>query len=96
MSDSDFPDGPGQSALTREIVLRYHLGWKRCDLEAVLALHVEYHDFFLNRSHAPGRLHGRPDALVRCLAIIIAQAAATGLCRVRRAHRQTGCLVRAA
>jgi hypothetical protein len=39
MSDSGFPDGPGQSALTREIVPRYHLGWKRCDLEAVLALH---------------------------------------------------------
>ncbi|SDH79734.1 hypothetical protein SAMN05216603_11412 [Pseudomonas benzenivorans] len=66
MSDRDFPDGPEQAALTREVVLRYHHSWKQCDLEAVLALYhpdVEYHDFFLNRSHAPGRFHGRPDAL---------------------------------
>ncbi|MEX6502258.1 helix-turn-helix transcriptional regulator [Pseudomonas zhanjiangensis] len=52
MSDSDFPDGPEQSALTREVVLRYHQSWKQRDLEAVLALYhpdVEYHDFFLNR-----------------------------------------------
>lgn len=52
MSDRDFPDGPEQSALTREVVLRYHLSWKQRDLEAVLALYhpdVEYHDFFLNR-----------------------------------------------
>lgn len=70
MSDSDFSDRPEQSALTREIVLRYHLGWKRCDLEAVLALYVEYHDFFLNRSHAPGRLHGKPDALASARLIL--------------------------
>lgn len=52
MSDRDFPDGPEQSALTREVVLRYHQSWKQRDLEAVLALYhpdVEYHDFFLNR-----------------------------------------------
>lgn len=52
MSASPFPDGPEQSALTRDTVLRYHFSWKQRDLEAVLALYhpdVEYHDFFLNR-----------------------------------------------
>ena len=59
MSDSDFPDGPEQSALTREIVLRYHHSWKQRDLEAVLALYhpdIEYHDFFLNRCLRLGEL----------------------------------------
>ncbi|NQD93435.1 nuclear transport factor 2 family protein, partial [Pseudomonas sp. CrR25] len=52
MPDSEFPDGPEQSALTRDTVLRYHFSWKQRDLEAVMALYhpdVEYHDFFLNR-----------------------------------------------
>lgn len=78
MSDSDFPDGPEQSALTREIVLRYHLSWKQRDLEAVLALYhpdVEYHDFFLNRcmglaelrEYVKGSMPRQPDeALEHC------------------------------
>lgn len=53
MSDLDIPDGPEQTALTRDVVLRYHVSWKCRDLEAVMALYhpdIEYNDFFLNRS----------------------------------------------
>ncbi len=78
MSDRDFPDGPEQSARTREVVLRYHHSWKQRDLEAVLALYhpdVEYHDFFLNRclrlaelrDYVRGSMPRRPDeALEHC------------------------------
>jgi AraC-like DNA-binding protein len=52
----DSPDGvlddDTQSALTRNVVMRYHLSWKHRDLEAILALYhpdVSYNDFFQNR-----------------------------------------------
>jgi hypothetical protein len=35
------------------VVLRYHMAWKRRDLEAILAIYhpqVQYNDFFQNRS----------------------------------------------
>lgn len=47
------PDTDEHTALTRAVVLRYHLAWKHRDLEAILALYhprVEYNDFFQNRS----------------------------------------------
>lgn len=37
---------------TAEVVQRYHLAWKACDLDAVMALYhpqVEYNDFFQNK-----------------------------------------------
>ena len=46
------PDGPAQTPLTADIVLRYHLCWKHRDLDGVIALYhpdVQYHDFFQNR-----------------------------------------------
>ncbi|MBV4530115.1 nuclear transport factor 2 family protein [Pseudomonas sp. SWRI107] len=46
------PDGPGQTPLTADTVLRYHLCWKHRDLDGVMALYhpqVQYHDFFQNR-----------------------------------------------
>ncbi len=46
------PDGPAQTPLTADTVLRYHLCWKHRDLDGVMALYhpdVEYHDFFQNR-----------------------------------------------
>lgn len=52
MTQTDYPDGPEQTELTRETVLRYHLAWKHRDLEAVMALYhpqVEYRDFSANR-----------------------------------------------
>ncbi|WP_342649635.1 helix-turn-helix domain-containing protein [Pseudomonas sp. REB1044] len=45
-------DGPEQTPLTAQIVLRYHLCWKHRDLDGVMALYhpqVRYHDFFQNR-----------------------------------------------
>lgn len=47
------PDTAEQTAITLEVVLRYHLAWKRRDLEAILAIYhpqVQYNDFFQNRS----------------------------------------------
>ncbi|MEH6350702.1 helix-turn-helix domain-containing protein [Pseudomonas sp. 3JA] len=47
------PDTAEQTTLTREVVLRYHMAWKRRDLEAILAMYhpqVQYNDFFQNRS----------------------------------------------
>ncbi|MFF7708546.1 helix-turn-helix domain-containing protein [Pseudomonas sp. NPDC007930] len=47
------PDTAAQTPLTLEVVMRYHLAWKRRDLEAILALYhpeVQYNDFFQNRS----------------------------------------------
>ncbi|WP_437883406.1 helix-turn-helix domain-containing protein [Pseudomonas sp. LRF_L74] len=61
MPDIELPDGPQQTALTREVVLRYHLSWKHRDLDAVLALYhpdVEYNDFFLNRRMGLHELRG--------------------------------------
>ena len=52
MPDIDLPDGPEQTPLTRETVMRYHLAWKHRDLEAVLTLYhpdIEYRDFSANR-----------------------------------------------
>lgn len=46
------PDGPRQTPLTADTVLRYHLCWKHRDLDGVMALYhpqVQYHDFFQNR-----------------------------------------------
>jgi len=46
------PDGPAQTPITADTVLRYHLCWKRRDLDGVIALYhpdVHYHDFFQNR-----------------------------------------------
>lgn len=46
------PDGPNQTPLTADTVLRYHLCWKHRDLDGVMALYhpaIEYHDFFQNR-----------------------------------------------
>lgn len=46
-------DTAEQTPLTLEAVLRYHLAWKRRDLEAILAMYhpqVQYNDFFQNRS----------------------------------------------
>ncbi|MBV4458319.1 helix-turn-helix domain-containing protein [Pseudomonas sp. COR58] len=45
-------DGPEQSPATRETVMRYHLSWKRRDLDSVMALYhpaIQYNDFFQNR-----------------------------------------------
>ncbi|WAB97235.1 nuclear transport factor 2 family protein [Pseudomonas putida] len=45
-------DGPEQTPITAETVLRYHLCWKHRDLDGVIALYhpdVQYHDFFQNR-----------------------------------------------
>lgn len=47
------PDTAEQTTLTLEVVLRYHMAWKRRDLEAILAMYhpqVQYNDFFQNRS----------------------------------------------
>ena len=46
------PDGPEQTPLTADTVLRYHLCWKRRDLDGVMELYhpdIQYHDFFQNR-----------------------------------------------
>ncbi|MBJ9976204.1 helix-turn-helix domain-containing protein [Pseudomonas sp. S75] len=46
------PDGPEQTPLTAQVVGRYHLCWKRRDLDGVMALYhpqVRYQDFFQNR-----------------------------------------------
>ncbi|WCM48791.1 helix-turn-helix domain-containing protein [Pseudomonas sp. WJP1] len=45
-------DGPLQTQATGETVMRYHLHWKRGDLDGVMALYhpdVQYSDFFQNR-----------------------------------------------
>jgi AraC-like DNA-binding protein len=45
-------DSPEQTAITRDVVLRYHLCWKYRDLDGVMALYhpdVEYNDFFQAR-----------------------------------------------
>ncbi len=47
-----FPDGPEQTPLTADVVMRYHLCWKQRDLDGVMALYhpgVRYHDFFQDR-----------------------------------------------
>lgn len=52
MQASDLEDGPGQTELTREAVLRYHFAWKHRDLDAVMALYhpdIEYRDFSTGR-----------------------------------------------
>lgn len=52
MSPNTFPDGPEQTPITAETVLRYHLCWKHRDLDGVIALYhpdIQYHDFFQNR-----------------------------------------------
>ncbi|WP_119145579.1 AraC family transcriptional regulator [Pseudomonas reidholzensis] len=52
MTPTQLPDGPEQTPITAETVLRYHLCWKHRDLDGVMALYhpeVEYHDFFQNR-----------------------------------------------
>lgn len=50
---SQYPaDGPQQTPITAETVMRYHLCWKHRDLDGVIALYhpdVQYHDFFQNR-----------------------------------------------
>lgn len=46
------PDGPAQTPITADTVLRYHLCWKHRDLDGVIALYhpdIQYHDFFQNR-----------------------------------------------
>lgn len=46
-------DIDAQTATTREVVMRYHLAWKKRDLDAILALYhpdVQYNDFFQARS----------------------------------------------
>jgi len=45
-------DGPQQTRVTGETVMRYHLCWKHRDLDGVMALYhpeIQYHDFFQNR-----------------------------------------------
>ncbi|MGE7994203.1 helix-turn-helix domain-containing protein [Pseudomonas sp. NPDC089554] len=52
MTATTLPDGPEQTPLTADTVLRYHLCWKHRDLDGVMALYhpdVQYHDFFQNR-----------------------------------------------
>lgn len=52
MTSITLPDGPAQTPVTADTVLRYHLCWKHRDLDGVMALYhsdVEYHDFFQNR-----------------------------------------------
>ncbi len=59
MSDDPFADDAAQSARTRETILRYHLSWKRRDLDAVLALYhpdIEYNDFYQQRCMRLGEL----------------------------------------
>ncbi len=49
---TSLPDGPSQTPITADTVLRYHHCWMRRDLDGVMALYhpdVEYHDFFQNR-----------------------------------------------
>ena len=49
---TSLPDGPTQTPITADTVLRYHHCWMRRDLDGVMALYhpdVEYHDFFQNR-----------------------------------------------
>nr|WP_177408750.1 MULTISPECIES: nuclear transport factor 2 family protein [unclassified Pseudomonas] len=52
MTAPALPDGPEQTPLTADTVLRYHLCWKHRDLDGVIALYhpdIQYHDFFQNR-----------------------------------------------
>ncbi len=52
MTATPLPDGPGQTPLTADTVMRYHLCWKHRDLDGVMALYhpdIQYHDFFQNR-----------------------------------------------
>ena len=52
MTATILPDGPEQTPLTADTVLRYHLCWKHRDLDGVMALYhpdIQYHDFFQNR-----------------------------------------------
>lgn len=52
MSSITHHDGPEQTPLTADTVMRYHLCWKHRDLDGVMALYhpdVQYHDFFQNR-----------------------------------------------
>jgi len=52
MTLTTLPDGPEQTPITAETVMRYHLCWKHRDLDGVIALYhpdVQYHDFFQNR-----------------------------------------------
>lgn len=52
MTATTLPDGPEQTPLTADTVLRYHLCWKHRDLDGVMALYhpdIQYHDFFQNR-----------------------------------------------
>lgn len=52
MTATPLPDGPGQTPLTADTVLRYHLCWKHRDLDGVMALYhpdIQYHDYFQNR-----------------------------------------------
>ncbi|MGC7840051.1 nuclear transport factor 2 family protein [Pseudomonas wayambapalatensis] len=52
MTATLLPDGPAQTPLTAEVVMRYHLCWKHRDLDGVMALYhpeIQYHDFFQNR-----------------------------------------------
>ncbi|UMZ14838.1 helix-turn-helix domain-containing protein [Pseudomonas sp. MPFS] len=48
-------DGPLQTEITGDTVMRYHLCWKLRDLEGVMALYhpqIQYNDFFQNRTLA--------------------------------------------
>ncbi|MDU9401891.1 helix-turn-helix domain-containing protein [Pseudomonas sp. zfem004] len=52
MTSTTLPDGRGQTPLTADTVMRYHLCWKHRDLDGVMALYhpeIQYHDFFQNR-----------------------------------------------
>ncbi|WP_144964419.1 AraC family transcriptional regulator [Pseudomonas sp. DE0010] len=56
------PDGPSQTPITADTVMRYHLCWKHRDLDGMMALYhpdIQYHDFFQNRvlSHAELRAY---------------------------------------
>ncbi|MHC8305898.1 helix-turn-helix domain-containing protein [Pseudomonas sp. PB3P13] len=45
-------EGPLQTGITRDTVMRYHLRWKHRDLDGVMALYhpdVQYNDFFQDR-----------------------------------------------
>lgn len=59
MRDDPFPDDAAQHARTRETIQRYHLSWKRRDLDAVMALYhpdIEYNDFYQQRCMRLGEL----------------------------------------
>jgi AraC-like DNA-binding protein len=52
MNTDTVPDPSGYLQTTHDVVMRYHLAWKRCDPDAIVSLYhpdVSYYDFLQNR-----------------------------------------------